>query len=233
MIVENRDIRREVLKAYDQLQEITKNGFYISPEISDSQISNLVEESLSLYENRKLFDLELRELKSEIYGELINQGATQKQIGSIFANMFQNLHIAVLKKTAGQIVFDKMKTEKRDISIKSFNQLRKYPKAFRGDFLIAINYYDDKDLIRFREYLQYVTKGVVLYIQSPHTKITLASLKNYISKKSQDLALEMTNYEIERFPRPLRKEVKELLNLLLEFGSDKEIEDIEDKGCRH
>ena len=105
------------------LPSIRKNGFYISPEISDSQVSNLVEESLSLYENRKLFDLELRELKSEIYGELLNQGATKKEIGSIFANMFQNLHIAVLKKTAGQIVFDKMKTEKREISIKSFNRL--------------------------------------------------------------------------------------------------------------
>ena len=222
-IIHDRTLRKILLKAYDQLQEITKNGFYISPEISDSQISNLVEESFSIYKNRKLFDLELRKLKSEIYRELINQGATQKQIGSIFANMFQNLHIAVLKKTAGQIVFDKMKTEKREISIKSFNQLRKYPKAFRKDFLIAINYYDDKDLIRFREYLQYVTKGIVLYIQSPHTKITLASLKNYISKKSQDLALEMTNYEIERFPRPLRKEVKEVLNLLLDYGTDEEI----------
>jgi len=63
----------------ETVENILKNDFYISKEISDSQVQTLVEKSLSIYENRKLFDLELKKLKSVMYGELLNQGATQKQ----------------------------------------------------------------------------------------------------------------------------------------------------------
>jgi len=205
------------------LPSIRKNGFYISKEISDSQVQNLVQESLSIYENRKLFDLELKKLKSVIYGELFNQGATQKQIGGMFSNMFQNLHIATTKRTAGQIVFDEMKAQKRDLKIQTFNQLRKYPKEIKGDLLLAINYYSDDELIRFRGYLNSVITDVVQFIQSPHTTVTLSKLQFEIADSSQRKALKMTGYDIERFPRPLRKDVAKILDLLLVDGTDFEI----------
>jgi len=207
----------------DVLPSIRKNGFYISKEISDSQVQNLVQESLSIYEERKLFDLELKKLKSVIYGELISQGATQKQIGGMFSNMFQNLHIATTKRTAGQIVFDEMKTQKRDLKIQTFNQLRTYPKEIKGDLLLAINYYSDDELIRFRGYLNSVITDVVQFIQSPHTTVTLSKLQFEIADSSQRKALKMTGYDIQRFPRPLRKEVAKILNLLLVDGTDSEI----------
>ena len=183
----------------------------------------MVEKSLSIYENRKLFDLELRKLKSVIYGELLNQGATQKQIGGMFSNMFQNLHIATTKRTAGQIVFDEMKAQKRDLKIQTFNQLRQYPKEIKGDLLVALNYYSDDELIRFRGYLNSVITDVVQFIQSPHTTVTLAKLQFEISDSSQRKALKMTGYDIQRFPRPLRKSVAKILDLLLVDGTDSEI----------
>jgi len=207
----------------DVLPSIRKNGFYISKEISDSQVLDLVEKSLSIYEERKLFDLELRKLKSVIYGELLNQGATQKQIGGMFANLFQNLHIATTKRTAGQIVFDEMKTQKRDLKIQTFNQLRQYPKEIKGDLLLAINYYSDDELSRFRGYLNSVITDLIQYIKSPHTTVTLESLIEKISKYSRLKALEMTDYDIERFPRPLRKSVAKILDLLFTDGTDFEI----------
>ena len=207
----------------ETVENILKNGFYISKEISDSQVQNLVQESLSIYEERKLFDLELKKLKSVIYGELISQGATQKQIGGMFSNMFQNLHIATTKRTAGQIVFDEMKTQKRDLKIQTFNQLRTYPKEIKGDLLLAINYYSDDELIRFRGYLNSVITDVVQYIQSPHTTVTLSKLQFEIVDSSQRKALKMTGYDIQRFPRPLRKEVAKILDLLLVDGTDSEI----------
>jgi len=208
------------------LPSIRKNGFYISEEISDEQVSELLEEISSIYKTRKLFDLELRKLKSTIYGELLDQGATKKQVGGIFANMFQNLHIATTKRTAGQIVFDEMKTQKRDLSIRSFNQLRNYPKEFKSDFLIALNYYNEDELSRFRNYLNSVINDVQQYIDSPHTDVTLSKLQFEIVDSSRQKALKMTDYELERFPRPLRKEVAKLLDLLLLNGTDREILEI-------
>ena len=205
------------------LPSIRKNGFYISEKISDSQVLDLVEKSLSIYEERKLFDLELKKLKSVIYGELLHQGATKKQIGGMFANLFQNLHIATTKRTAGQIVFDEMKTQKRDLKIQTFNQLRQYPKEIKGDLLLAINYYSDDELSRFRGYLNSVITDLIQYIKSPHTTVTLESLIEKISKYSRLKALEMTDYDIERFPRPLRKSVAKILDLLFTDGTDFEI----------
>jgi len=218
---ESKEFKKWLTK--DVLPSIRKNGFYISEKIPDSQVLDLVEKSLSIYENRKLFDLELRKLKSVIYGELLNQGATKKQIGGMFSNMFQNLHIATTKRTAGQIVFDEMKAQKRDLKIQTFNQLRQYPKEIKGDLLVALNYYSDDELIRFRGYLNSVITDVVQFIQSPHTTVTLAKLQFEISDSSQRKALKMTGYDIQRFPRPLRKSVAKILDLLLVDGTDSEI----------
>jgi hypothetical protein len=137
--------------------------------------------------------------------------------------MFQNLYIATTKRTAGQIVFDEMKQQKRELSIKSFNQLRKYPKEFKSDLLIAINYYNEDELSRFREYLNSVISDVRQYIRSPHTAVTLPKLQFEIIDSSRQKALKMTDYELERFPLPLRKEVSKLLDLLLLHGTEEEI----------
>jgi prophage antirepressor-like protein len=205
------------------LPSIRKNGFYISKEISDSQVSDLVEKANSIYEERKLFDLEHKRLKSVIYGELLKFGATQKQIGGMFSRMFQNLHIATVQKTAGQIVFDEMKEQQKKLSIKSFNQLRNYRKELKSDLLIAINYYSDDELKRFKSYLNSVITDLVQYIESPHTKVSLSSLAERINRYSEIKALEMTDYNISRFPRPLRAEVKILLDLILKGGDEIEI----------
>jgi prophage antirepressor-like protein len=205
------------------LPSIRKNGFYISKDISDEQVSDLIEEANSIYEERRLFDLEHKRLKSVIYGELKKFGATQQQIGGIFSRMFQNLHIATVQKTAGQIVFDEIKEQRKELSIKSFNQLRNYPKELKADLLIAINYYSDDELKRFKSYLNSVITDLVQYIESPFTKVSFVSLTERINRYSAMKALEMTDYEIARFPRPLRAEVKNLLNLILHDGNDIEI----------
>ncbi|EJF07134.1 prophage antirepressor [Thiovulum sp. ES] len=219
--VEAKDFKQWLTK--EVLPSIRKNGFYISKEISDSQVSDLVEKANSIYEERKLFDLEHKRLKSVIYGELLKFGATQKQISGMFSRMFQNLHIATVQKTAGQIVFDEMKEQQKKLSIKSFNQLRNYRKELKADLLIAINYYSDDELKRFKSYLNSVITDLVQYIESPHTKVSLSSLAERINRYSEIKALEMTDYNISRFPRPLRAEVKILLDLILKGGDEIEI----------
>ena len=50
---ESKEFKKWLTK--DVLPSIRKNGFYISEKISDSQVLDLVEQSLSIYDERKLF----------------------------------------------------------------------------------------------------------------------------------------------------------------------------------
>ncbi len=97
-----RDFQKWIME--EMLPAIRKNGFYISENISPLQIGEMITEVKSIYEERKLFDLEYRDLREKIEETLENFGATKQQVNGIFATMFQNLHIANVRKTAGQIV---------------------------------------------------------------------------------------------------------------------------------
>jgi prophage antirepressor-like protein len=208
------------------LPAIRKNGFYISETISPLQIGEMITEVKSIYEERKLFDLEYRDLREKIEETLENFGATAQQVNGIFATMFQNLHIANVRKTAGQIVFDELKEQRREISIQSFNQLRKISKIYKKDFLVALNYLDENEIVRFRNYLRHVINETIFYMNSPFTTVTLQGIQRQIAHSSANLALNMLDYGAKNFPRPLRAEIEKLYTLLTEGGSEKEIEEI-------
>jgi prophage antirepressor-like protein len=213
-------ITKEVLPA------IRKNGFYISETISPLQIGEMITEVKSIYEERKLFDLEYRDLREKIEETLENFGATKQQVNGIFATMFQNLHIANVRKTASQIVFDELKEQRREISIQSFNQLRKISKIYKKDFLVALNYLDENEIVRFRNYLRHVINETIFYMNSPFTTVTLQGIQRQISHSSANLALNMLDYGAKNFPRPLRAEIEKLYTLLTNGGSEKEIVEI-------
>jgi prophage antirepressor-like protein len=224
--------RKSVAKPFQKwltkevLPAIRKNGFYISETISPLQIGEMITEVKSIYEERKLFDLEYRDLREKIEETLENFGATAQQVNGIFATMFQNLHIANARKTAGQIVFDELKEQRREISIQSFNQLRKISKIYKKDFLVALNYLDENEIVRFRNYLRHVINETIFYMNSPFTTVTLQGVQRQISHSSANLAPNMLDYGAKNFPRPLRAEIEKLYTLLTNGGSEKEIVEI-------
>ena len=213
MIIENREIRREVLNAYDQLQEITKNGFYISPESLKNPSKKLIRFSSSIMETRKATILKRDKLYSRIEKFLDSEtGYKENSLNRVVSTVYQHLHIATSLKTAVLVIQDNLlNSEKDGLKINSYNPKQKKP--YDKDYIVAMNYYNEKQLKLFDSYFLGILEDVIKHLDSPHTLPTSKSVIKILKDSGIRQIKLVTELDLgTTFQGKVRTEIDELVD---------------------
>ena len=217
-VIHDRTLRKTFLKAYDKLQEITKNGFYISPESLANPSKKLIKISSSIMQTRKATILKREELYSRVEKFLDSEtGYKPNSLNRVISTVYQHLHIATSLKTAVLIIQENLINSKNGLKINSYNP--KQEKAYDKDYKIAINCYTEKQLSIFDGYFQKILEEIVMHLDSPHTKSTSKSVINILKNAGIRQIQLVTDLDFgASFQGKARSEIDDLVD---EYQSEK------------
>jgi len=210
--------RKKVAKPFqkwltrDVLPSIRKNGFYISPESLVNPSKKLIKISGSIMQTRQATIQKREELLSRIEKFLDSEtGYKENSLNRVVSTVYQHLHIATSLKTAVLIIQDNLlNSEKDGLKINSYNP--KQEKSYDKDYLVAVNYYTEKQLQLFDSYFLSILEDIMKHLNSPHTKSTSKSVINILKNSGIRQIQLVTDLDLgTTFQGKIRSEVDELV----------------------
>ena len=197
----------------DVLPSIRKNGFYISEESLKNPSKKLIKISSSIMETRKATIQKREELLSRITKFLDTEtGYKPNSLNRVVSTVYQHLHIATTLKTAVLIIQDNLiNSEKDGLKINSYNP--KQEKAYDKDYLVAVNYYTEKQLQLFDSYFLSILEDIMKHLNSPHTKSTSKSVMKILKNSGIRQIQLVTDLDLGiSFQGKIRSEVDNLVD---------------------
>jgi len=177
------------------LPSIRKHGFYIKEPSTDEEAIKIVEGLESALKTRRLIDTNRNLLLLKITQFLQPLGYTQKQLSSLFARVYQNLHVATTKLSSTGILLEVINTTS-DLQIVTYNQLRDKDRVYSQDYKVALNFYSEEKLAKFNDYFVSILKYVINHIESDLVKATTSSVVEILERISKQIIVDMTDLEI-------------------------------------
>ena len=157
------------------IEEIIDNGFYISKEAKQNPSKKLIRFSSSIMQTRKATILKRDKLYSRIEKFLDSEtGYKENSLNRVVSTVYQHLHITTSLKTAVLIIQDNLINSKDGLKINSYNPKQKKP--YDKDYIVAMNYYNEKQLKLFDSYFLGILEDVIKHLDSPHTLPTSKSV---------------------------------------------------------
>jgi prophage antirepressor-like protein len=199
------------------LPEIRKNGFYITKEAKSNPSNKLIKEARGILETRLGIDNTRDELIDYINDYLKEENWNLQSLPSALSNVYQHLHIATRGMIASQILEDEFKklsdTTDRELTITNHRQKRKLPKVYASDYLVAQNYYSEKEVDLFNERFNDVLRRVKSFIKFKRNTISPTDVLALLKKASRDMVYETSN-EVEgtEYQGIKAKKLKEILD---------------------
>jgi prophage antirepressor-like protein len=177
------------------LPSIRKNGFYITEKAKKNPSKDLIDVASQIMQTRKATVEKRHQLLSMIENFLDSQTEYKpKSLSTVISNVYQYLHIATSLKTAVLVIEDNLINSKNGLKINSYNP--KQERAYDRDYLVAVNYYSEKQLAIFDRYFQSILEDVVMHLESPHTKATSKSVIDILKNSGQRQIKLVTELEI-------------------------------------
>jgi prophage antirepressor-like protein len=147
------------------LPSIRKNGFYISETAKKNPSKALIDVASSIMKTRLVTVEKRNQLLSLIENFLDSQTEYKpNSLSTVISNVYQYLHIATSLKTAVMVIEDNLINSKNGLKINSYNP--KQERAYDRDYLVAVNYYTEKQLAVFDDYFQGILEDVVRHLKS-------------------------------------------------------------------
>ena len=194
------------------LPSIRKNGFYISPESLVNPSKKLIKISGSIMQTRQATIQKREGLLSRIEKFLDSEtGYKENSLNRVVSTVYQHLHIATSLKTAVLIIQDNLLNSETDgLKINSYNP--KQEKSYDKDYLVAVNYYTEKQLQLFDSYFLSILEDIMKHLNSPHTKSTSKSVINILKNSGIRQIQLVTDLDLgTTFQGKIRSEVDELV----------------------
>jgi len=196
----------------DVLPSIRKNGFYISPESLKNPSKKLIRFSSSIMETRKATILKRDKLYSRIEKFLDSEtGYKENSLNRVVSTVYQHLHIATSLKTAVLVIQDNLINSKDGLKINSYNPKQKKP--YDKDYIVAMNYYNEKQLKLFDSYFLGILEDVIKHLDSPHTLPTSKSVIKILKDSGIRQIKLVTELDLgTTFQGKVRTEIDELVD---------------------
>jgi len=195
------------------IEEIIKNGFYISPESLKNPSKKLIKISGSIMQTRKATILKRDKLYSRIEKFLDSEtGYKENSLNRVVSTVYQHLHIATSLKTAVLVIQDNLlNSEKDGLKINSYNPKQKKP--YDKDYIVAMNYYNEKQLKLFDSYFLGILEDVIKHLDSPHTLPTSKSVIKILKDSGIRQIKLVTELDLgTTFQGKVRTEIDELVD---------------------
>jgi len=196
----------------DVLPSIRKNGFYISPESLENPSKKLIRFSSSIMLTRKATILKRDKLYSRIEKFLDSEtGYKENSLNRVVSTVYQHLHIATSLKTAVLVIQDNLINSKDGLKINSYNPKQKKP--YDKDYIVAMNYYNEKQLKLFDSYFLGILEDVIKHLDSPHTLPTSKSVIKILKDSGIRQIKLVTELDLgTTFQGKVRTEIDELVD---------------------
>jgi hypothetical protein len=224
-VIQESDIWRLILKSKlpdaekieewimeEVLPSIRKNGFYITEKAKKSPSKDLIDVASQIMQTRKATVEKRHQLLLMIENFLDSQTEYKpNSLSTVISNVYQYLHIATSLKTAVLVIEDNLINSKNGLKINSYNP--KQERAYDRDYLVAVNYYSEKQLAIFDRYFQSILEDVVMHLESPHIKATSKSVIDILKNSGQRQIKLVTELEIgASFQGKARNEIDTLVD---------------------
>jgi len=177
------------------LPQIRKNGFYLSPKLSEKQETQLLQIVQAKYD-RRYIDLTRKAMIDFIMKYLVDEDYTIRQAQALLSSVYNHCHIATCQKVASQIVFDVYKNKMEKNSIETFNTLRKVVKIYKSDYTSAINFYDEEMLSRFGNYYEMILRKAQAVIVNTNIKPTPQLVARVIKLEAEHIVRLFSGLEL-------------------------------------
>ena len=215
MIFKSRKPKAELIQDWifiDVLPQIRKNGFYISPESLVNPSKKLIRFSSSIMQTRKATILKRDKLYSRIEKFLDSEtGYKENSLNRVVSTVYQHLHIATSLKTAVLVIQDNLINSKDGLKINSYNPKQKKP--YDKDYIVAMNYYNEKQLKLFDSYFLGILEDVIKHLDSPHTLPTSKSVIKILKDSGIRQIKLVTELDLgTTFQGKVRTEIDELVD---------------------
>jgi len=196
----------------ETIEEIMKNGFYISKEAKQNPSKKLIRFSSSIMQTRKATILKRDKLYSRIEKFLDSEtGYKENSLNRVVSTVYQHLHIATSLKTAVLVIQDNLINSKDGLKINSYNPKQKKP--YDKDYIVAMNYYNEKQLKLFDRYFLGILEDVIKHLDSPHTLPTSKSVIKILKDSGIRQIKLVTELDLgTTFQGKVRTEIDELVD---------------------
>jgi len=198
MIFKSRKPKAEEIQEWvfaEVLPNIRKNGFYLSPKLSEKQETQLLQIVQAKYD-RRYIDLTRKAMIDFIMKYLVDENYTVRQSQALLSSVYNHCHIATCQKVASQIVFDVYKNKMEKNSIETFNTLRKVVKIYKSDYTSAINFYDEEMLSRFGNYYEMILRKAQAVIVNTNIKPTPQLVARVIKLEAEHIVRLFSGLEL-------------------------------------
>ena len=174
------------------IKKIALDGFYISEEVKAKPTEALVKELHGIAKTRQALYFTRSKLMEKIAKFLYGTEWESHSMAAQMSRLHQYCHVALTMKTAQGVIEHSVKENEGKAVIHSYLNMDKRDSPIQADYITALNYYNESDLVIYLDYFNTALARVGHHIDAKHITPTTASVIKMLNEIGLDVVKAST-----------------------------------------